>query len=73
MQKQFENEKSVFEVQSAIRPDSPPSGVAVVKGRIPVSGVEGVREVAGDVEKKLESACPPMPKSAMTTTNENDF
>ena len=58
---------------SAIRPDSPPSGVAVVKGRIPVSGVEVVRVVAGGVEKKLESACSPMPESAMKTTNENDF
>ena len=41
----------MFEVQSAIRPDSLLSGVAVVKGPIPVSGVEVAGEVAGDVEK----------------------
>ena len=62
----------VVEVQSAIRPDSPPSEGAEVEGRIPVSGVEVVREGVEGVEKKLESVRSSMFRSDMATTNEDD-
>ena len=63
----------VVEVQLAIRPNSPPSEGAVVKGRILVSGVEVVRKVGGGVEKKLENVRSSMFWSDMATTNEDDF
>ena len=55
----------VFEVQSAIRPDSPLSEEAVVEVRIPVSREGDVRECAEGVDKNVVSV-------DMATTNDDD-
>ena len=44
--------KLVFEVQSAVRPDSPPSEGAMVEVRIPVSGEGDIREGAEGGDKE---------------------
>ena len=67
------NVKNVVEVQSAIRPDSPPSEGAAVKGRIPVTGGEVVRGRVEGVEKKLVNVRSSMFKIDMATTDEDDI
>ena len=63
----------MFEVLSAIRPDSPLSEEAVVEVRIPVSGEGDLREGAEGVDKNVVSVCSSVFRSDMTTTNDDDY
>ena len=57
----------MFEVQQAIRPDSPLSEEAVVEVRIPVSGEGDLREGAEGVDMNVVSVCSSMFRSDMAT------
>ena len=63
----------VCEVQSAIRPDSPLSGVAAVNVRLGSSGEEKVREGAEGVDKNDEGVRSSIPRGDKMTTSEDDF
>ena len=63
----------MFEVQQAIRPDSPLSEEAVVEVRIPDTGEGDLREGAEGVDKNVMSVCSSMSRSDMATTNDDDY
>ena len=61
----------MFEVQSAIRPDSPLSGAAAVI-RLGSNGDGKFREGADGVDQNEESVRSSIPRSDMTTRNGDD-